>query len=133
MRVDNWHARLIEQFESAHGRRFRWGSHDCCQFARRVARAVTGQHLDKHFPRYRTRGEADAILATFGGMLGLLTHALGQPVHASRAGDGDIVLVDFGYGQGEQPAVCRGRLSYAPGRRNLQKVETLKAVAAWVF
>jgi hypothetical protein len=133
MRVTDWHPRMIEVFEGAHGKRFRWGYHDCCQFAAKVRRAVTGADPRKTFPRYRTKEAAAALLETHGGMLGLLTHGLGEPVHASRACDGDIVLVDFERGQGPQPAVCRGVYSYAPGMRTLQKVETLKATAAWVL
>lgn len=133
MRAPNWHQRLIRVFESAHGKRFRWGRHDCCQFAARVFRAVRGEDPRKLFPRYHTKEGALALIEQHGGMRGLIEHALGAPVHPSRAGDGDIVLVDFGRGQGEQPAVCRGVYSYAPGMRNLQKVETLKASAAWVL
>ena len=133
MRADNWYARLLKEFEAAHGRRFRWGQHDCCQFVRRVAIAVSGRPLRRHFPVYRTKAQADAIVAKFGGYRELLSYAFGEPSHVSTAKDGDIVLVDFGRGQGLQPAVCRGVYSYAPGMRNLQMVETAKAVAAWVF
>lgn len=133
MLVANAHARAVAVFERAHGHRFRWGSHDCCQFAAKIRKARTGKDPRGLFPRYRTRAEASALLEKHGGMRGLLERGLGTPVHPSQAKEWDIVLVDFGRGQGEQPAVCRGVFSYAPGMRNLQKVETLKATAAWVL
>jgi hypothetical protein len=61
----------------------------------------------------------------------LVTIALGAPVHPSRAGAGDIVLVQFV--NGVQPALCMGRESYAPGRRNLVPIPTLSALEAWVI
>lgn len=62
-------------------------------------------------------------------MLGLLSRAFGAPVHCSRATHGDIVLIDMG--RGEQPAVCMGVKSYAPGAHQLEHRDTLTATAAW--
>jgi hypothetical protein len=131
MRIHDWLPRLITVFEGAHGRRFRWGTHDCCQFAARCVVAVTGEEKRRMFPRYRTRAEAELIIADCGGMRGLLTRALGEPVHPSRARQGDIVLLDIG--RGEQPAVCMGAMSYAPGPRKLEFSETLTSSAAWML
>lgn len=137
MRVANWQAALLEVFESAQGRRFRWGRHDCCQFVARCAEAVTGEKRHALFPRYRTRLSAEEILAGHGGIEGLLTRAFGDPVHPSRASAGDVVLIDMG--QGPQPAICMGLNSYAPGMRNLTHRPTLgstaskPATAAWVL
>lgn len=103
--------------------------------------AVTGREPRSIFPGYRTKAEARAILERFGGMELLVTRALDQPVHPSRACEGDIVLIDMGEklvdgcrvntGIGLQPAVCMGLHSFAPGRRHLISRETLKAVVAW--
>lgn len=130
MRAPNWQAELLEVFESARGRRFRWGFHDCCQFVRRCAIAVRGEP-PRTFPRYRTKSEALALLATHGGMQGLLTHAFGEPVHVSKAGMGDVVLVDMG--MGPQPAVCMGLNCFAPGMKNLHHRPTSSAAAAWML
>lgn len=70
-----------------------------------------------------------AILAELGGMASLLSKAFGEPVHCSLASAGDIVLIDMG--RGEQPAVCMGVESFAPGRSQLEHRSTLKAAAAW--
>jgi hypothetical protein len=131
MRVANWRDELLAVLDAAHGRKFRWGYHDCFQFIARCYAAQTGDEKRLLFPRYRTRSEAEGILEQFGGARGILTHALGEPVHCSRAGEGDIVLIDMG--QGEQPALCRGLNSYAPGMRNLVLRPTLTASAAWIL
>lgn len=129
MRVAGWQEALEREFAAAHGTRFRWGRHDCCQFIARCAFAITGVDRRAIFARYTTRAGAEAILLETRGMRGLLTQAFGEPVHPSRAAPGDCVLVEMG--NGLQPAVCMGVNSYAPGRRNLVHAPTLAAVAAW--
>lgn len=129
MRVDAWQEALEREFAQARDRRFRWGVHDCCQFAARCAKAVTGRDRRYRFPRYRNEAEALKLIAKFTDMQGLLTRAFGDPVHPSRANDGDIVLIDMG--RGLQPAVCRGLECFAPGARHLEHRRTLDAVAAW--
>lgn len=131
MRVVGWQESLAQVFSDAHGKPFRWGTHDCCLFVARCSRALTGVDRRAIFAAYRTRLEAQEILATCGGMRGLLTRAFGEPVHCSRATHGDIVLIDMG--RGEQPAVCMGVKSWAPGRRALEWRDTLTASAAWVL
>lgn len=129
MRIPGWQVALQEVMQSANGKRFRWGSHDCCQFIARASFAITGIDRRAIFDRYTTRKGAESILDKLGGMQGLLTLAFGEPVHPSRAGQGDCVLADIG--NGLQPALCMGLNAYAPGRRNLVYVPTLSAIAAW--
>lgn len=131
MRVLGWQESLAQVFDDAHGKRFRWGAHDCCLFVARCSRALTGVDRRAIFAAYRTRGEAQEILTTCGGMRGLLTRAFGEPVHPSRATHGDIVLVDMG--KGPQPAVCMGVRAFAPGARNLEWRDTLTATDAWIL
>jgi hypothetical protein len=131
MRLSNWEAELQRELDAAAGRRFRWGHHDCCQFAALCVRAVCGYEGRLLFPRYRTRREAEQLLEAEGGMRSLLIKALGQPVEVWRARKGDIVLIDMG--RGEQPAVCNGVKSYAPGRKGLEPWPTARASAAWVL
>jgi hypothetical protein len=129
MRIAGWQEALVQVFDEAHGRRFIWGKHDCCQFAARCVAAITGEDKRLIFPNYIGKTSALEILMTEGGMDGLITRALGPPKPAAFAGDGDIVLMDMG--QGEQPAVCRGLHSFAPGRRDLGYRPTLSARLAW--
>lgn len=129
MRLPGWQAALQAVMQSAHGKRFRWGRHDCCQFIARASLAVTGVDRRAIFERYTTRAGAEEILELTGGMEGLLTLAFGEPVHPSRAMQGDCVLAEIG--NGLQPALCMGLNAYAPGRRNLVYVPTLSAIKAW--
>lgn len=131
MRVPGWQEALAKIFEGAHGKTFRWGRHDCCQFVARAAAAVTGDDRRALFPRYRSKTGAESILAECGGFEGLLTRAFGESVPVARAGMGDVVLVDMGK-NGLQPAVCMGLNSYAPGRYGLEHRATSSAVAAWL-
>jgi len=128
-RIVGWLEALEEVFRQAHGRQFRWGRHDCCQFAARCVLAMTGIEKRELFQQYRSRQVAGQILARIGGMRGLITQALGEPIPVAFATTGDIVLIEMG--NGEQPAVCMGVFSFAPGRRNLVHRATIDALAAW--
>jgi hypothetical protein len=123
--------RLAELIRIAQGRRFRWGFWDCCQFGARAVHALTGRDQREIFPSYRTRSEAEAIMASCGGIEGLTRKALAdyERIHPSRAVFGNMVLHDFG--RGLQPAVCVGVYCLAPGRRGLEKRMTIDAAEAW--
>lgn len=130
MRVAAWQDALHAIYAAANVP-FRWGSHDCCQFAARCVAAVTGTDHRLSFPAYKSKRQAQAILNEHGGMRAFLEKSLGQAVHPSRAMCGDIVLIDMG--QGEQPAVCLGIDCCAPGRSRLEFRKTLSATAAWMI
>jgi hypothetical protein len=129
MRIHGWQVALDDVFRDARDRAFRWGRHDCCQFAARCVLAITGVDKRELFVPYANKKEALELLRTVGGMHGLLVRALGAPVPPAFAGEGDIVLIDMG--RGLQPAVCTGLQSHAPGRSTLASHPTLSAVAAW--
>jgi hypothetical protein len=129
MRIVGWLEELDRTFSYARGRRFEWGRHDCCLFAARCVRAISGENKRILFPPYRKRAEAQLILEQLGGMRALITRALGEPKPTSFATIGDVVLIEMG--NGEQPAVCMGLYSFAPGRRNLVHRATRDALAAW--
>jgi hypothetical protein len=129
MRVINWQQEFAREMEAAQSKRFRWGSWDCCQWPARMVQAITGRDTRDLFPKYRTRREAEVILKDCGGMLDLVSRALGPSMHPSFATVADIVLADFGLGL--QPGVCGGVWSFSPGRRGLERRKTDSAVAAW--
>lgn len=71
---------------------FAWGSHDCCQLALAVQRAITGLPLAVH--PYSCALGAHRVLRSLGGYVGAL-RSLGfvQHAHARQAQRGDVVLV----------------------------------------
>jgi len=120
---------LYAKIEEWRTRPFAYGSVDCCQFPADVVLALTGVDFREQFPTYATQEEAAAILATHGGMVGLLTSVLGEPVHVSRAKRGGVIACDFG--DGIAAGICLGVKCCAPGARGLVERQTLDAVAAW--
>jgi hypothetical protein len=131
MKVAGWRSALDRVVKAAAGKPFTWGVHDCCQFAADCIQAVTGRDRRTLFPNYTDEAGAAAIREQFGGMRGLLSHALGEPVSWELAMTGDIVLIDMG--QGPQPAVCVDFTAYAPGARALERRPSWMAAAAWVL
>lgn len=129
MRCANWTDVLYAVVAEWAFRPFAYGSVDCCQFPAAVVQAMTGVDFREQFPAYSTQEEAEAILAQHDGMVGLLTFALGESVHVSRAKRGDVVAADFGMGMAA--GICLGVQSCAPGARGLVFMPTADAVAAW--
>jgi hypothetical protein len=128
-RVTGWQENLEAVYRIAQRTDFRWGDFDCCQFALACIWAVSGvDHSDK-FSTYVCEAEALGIIWARGGIQNMLREALGEPKPVAFARAGDIVLIDMG--RGEQPALCMGINSYAPGARGLVARQTLRAVAAW--
>lgn len=123
--------RLAALISKAQGKRFRWGLWDCCQFGGRTVHALHGRDPREIFPAYRTKAEAERIIANCGGLEGLTRTALADypQIHPSRATFGNILLHDFG--RGLQPAVCVGVYCLAPMRRGLDRRMTIDAFAAW--
>lgn len=128
-RVANWPDVLAAEINAAWNKRFRWDGWSCFDFCAHMVLALTGIDHKSKFPRYRTRTEASALLAQYGGAVTLITSVLGQAKHRAFAQRGDVVVADFG--RGLQPAICVGLWSMAPGYRGLQRRRTDDAVAAW--
>lgn len=129
MRLHGWQESLDAEFRAANGAPFRWGTHDCCQFAARCASVITGEDFLRHFVKYTCASEALGIMWALGGMKGLLDFAFGESKPVSFATTGDIVLIDMG--RGEQPAVCAGLNCFAPGACAIVTRPTRLAIAAW--
>lgn len=131
MRVDNWPDILAKEIDAAVSHVFEWGIWDCCQFTANNFAALTGRDARWKFPAYSTEEEAFAIVESFGGMEGLLTHAFGEPKHPAFAHRGDVVLCDMG--MGPQPAICLGVWCVAPTAKGLAKRMTDTATHAWTI
>jgi hypothetical protein len=129
-RVDNWPFVLSQKVEEWRPRLFDWTTWNCCHLADDHVAAITGVSRLSMFPSFSTQADAEAILSSFGGMIGLVTHALKQePIPVAWAKRGDLLVANFGYGL--SPAPCLGVNSCAPGPRGLVFRPTASAVAAW--
>ena len=71
---------------------FAYGSHDCCQFVRRVATAVTG-HDPAPCMEYASAREACEIIRSHGGLEGLLCSVFGAPSPIDALQTADPCLV----------------------------------------
>lgn len=129
MRVSRWPDILAAKVEQWRGRALEFGVTDCCQFCADVVLALTGTDHRASFPAYASREEAGTILASRGGMAGLLTSVLGEPKPIAKAMRGDVVAADFG--DGLAAGICIGVHCCAPGPKGLVFLPTAYAVAAW--
>lgn len=107
----DWPQRLDAFIESRRETPFAYGSHDCCQFAAGAVDAQTGRNPASDW-HYTNEIGARRLMAKWGGVAGLVTAALGDPVEPACAGRGDIVLADLD--DGPTVGVCLGRLCAFP-------------------
>lgn len=106
-----------------------YGTADCCQFIGECVLAKTGTDYRSLFPAYATEEEALALIATYGDLVGLVSHAFGEPLHTSKAHIGDPVVFEI---EGRQVAgICVGVRVAAPGPDGLKFYPMTLAVAAW--
>lgn len=94
-RLQNWPERLDRYLQTADATPFDWTHANCLLFCAGAVHAVTGH--DPGAPACRADDEADAAarLHAAGGLLAVLTAALGRPVQNARTGRrGDIALAD---------------------------------------
>lgn len=91
MRLPDWPTLLQDEIAAGAARPWAWGSHDCLQFAARCVEAITGEDLAAQFGAYTDERGAAQLLAEHGGVEGLLTIALGDPVARLLARRGDVV------------------------------------------
>ena len=97
---------------------FAWGVNDCCTFAAHGVLALTG--VDVALPELRSHTselQAARLLKKHGGVAGIATAALGEPVPVLSANVGDVVLIDTG--TGDTLALCNGGTCMAPGPQGL--------------
>lgn len=130
MRCADWPARLDAAVRAAAGRRFRYGSFDCCLFAADVVCAITGVDPAADLRGYHGRRAALRILAREGGLIPLVSRVLDRgPEHGSVAGRGDVV---FGSPIREGAiGVCLGRQIAFAGPEGLSFHPRVIAALAW--
>lgn len=92
-RFDDWPSRLDAAVEEARKRPFAWGVHDCALFAADMVLAVTGRDLASSWRGgYGSARQALRALRGHGGLAGVATKALGDPVSPAQAMRGDVVM-----------------------------------------
>lgn len=131
-RQPDWPARLHAYIERRRRMPFRWGVHDCCQFARRAAEALRGTDpaAALALKPYRSSSGAAANLRRLGGAEALPGLCGLAEIRVKLAQRGDLVCTDDARGR---PAlgVCVGAESAFPGDQGLVFIATLACRRAW--
>ena len=71
---------------------FKYGSVDCCQFTAFIVYKMTGKNYADGL-EYESELGADALIAKYGDLVGVLTRAIGEPPNEAKS-DGDPCVVD---------------------------------------
>lgn len=129
MRAHDWPQRLGDYIDSRRETPFAYGSHDCCQFAAGAVTEITGTNPAAAW-EYDSEFGALRLITEAGGLESLVTQAMGEPVHPSRAGRGDVVLAELEYGP--TIGVCLGRECAFPADTGLTFRPRNVATQAWL-
>ncbi|AOZ10356.1 hypothetical protein BKK80_32740 [Cupriavidus malaysiensis] len=129
-RQQDWPSRLAAFIEARRARAFSWGESDCCLFVCDGIAAMTGSDPGARW-RGLYQGERGArrVLRDNGGVAGIATQVLGEPVAPALAGRGDVALIDTP--EGEALALCVGGMLAAQGREGIVFHSMDAAKAAW--
>jgi hypothetical protein len=126
----DWQVRFEAFIAARTAKPFTWGTNDCAIFAADCVHAITGVDVAlPAFRRHATERQAARLLKRHGGVLGIATAALGQPVPASTAQVGDVVLTKAG-GR-DMLAVCNGATCIAPGPHGLAVLPMADISLCW--
>lgn len=128
MRHHDWPERLAEFIESRRGEPFAFGTHDCCQFAAGAIEAITGDNPARHWAYANELGAA-RIIHEAGSLEAVVTEALGDPVHPSQAGRGDVVIAELD--RGDTVGVCLGNVCAFAAEVGLLILPRTVARSAW--
>lgn len=129
-RHEDWPKRLDLAIEAARGRLFCWGQHDCALFAANVVQQLTGiDYATSWRGTYSTALEAKRRLGDAGGLLQVVTDALGTPIPAAQASRGDVVALQTE--NGPAIGICVGIDAAFPGESRLMFVRTDRCLQAW--
>jgi hypothetical protein len=128
-RFQDWQVRFEAFLKARRREPFAWGSNDCALFAADAVEAITGEHLCPQLRGHRNVRQALRTLACEGGVRGIATQALGEPIRPVFARVGDVVVVPAG--KRESLAVCNGQTALLPGPDSMAAVSMRLALAAW--
>lgn len=135
-RRTDWLDRLQRELEAAADRPHQWGRHDCALWCARCIHAMTGADFAKGLRgRYRSERGAFRVLSEYGGLEGLVTHFLGEPVGPICARRGDVLIGPFHERDDgtlvDVFAICVGHKGAAPGADGLRLHEIGNYTKAW--
>ncbi|UYP67477.1 hypothetical protein OIU14_13475 [Thalassobacter stenotrophicus] len=132
MKVDRWEHLLAEAIDTARGKPFVWGVHDCPTFAFETHMILTGGDDIAALwrGRYTTALGGQRVMRRLGwvSLEDMGCALLGAP-HPSvlLAGRGDLVLADTGLGFG----ICTGRAAVGMAPEGLVSVPLTSCRLAW--
>lgn len=130
VRLHDWQVRLEALMLERLAASFAWGSHDCALFAADAVRAITGVDLAADWRgSYTDARGAFRILEPLGGLRGVATAALREPVPVLMARAGDVGLVT--QDDRDMLAVCGGTHWHVPGEAGLVALPLHMGVCAW--
>ena len=111
-------------------RPFEYGVADCCQFARDLVREATGVDYGREWT-YASEEEAEGIIEQHGGLEGLVSRYLGEPVGPDDLEVGDLCLVQApGF---EMLAAKSGQGAYGPSRKGIVMVQSHRIAKGWAI
>lgn len=129
-KLHDWQIRFEAFLCERMGTPFSWGQNDCATFAADCVMAITGiDPAPKGLRKHTTALQASRQLARHGGLSGIATTALGEPVPVSQAQVGDVVLVSMA-GR-EALAICNGSTAFGPSAAGLVSVGMDTALMCW--
>ena len=126
-RHTDWESRLFEFMESRRTAPFAWSSNDCATFAADAVAAITGERLQ--IPQADTPEAYARLLRDQGSLRDMACALLGEPIPASFAQRGDVVLLLLD--DRETLGICVGADIAGPGADGLVLVPMAHAVDAW--
>lgn len=109
---------------------FVWGKNDCAIFAADAVQAITGQDPAPAGLRHHTTArQAYRAIARHGGLEGIATASMGEPITVQQATVGDVLLVKAG--KRDALAICNGTSALMPSAHGLVSVGLKSARMAW--
>jgi hypothetical protein len=138
-RYSDWAARLEVFLFASTGRKFQYGSFDCCLFVCDAVRAMTGRDLAHPFRgRYDSAKSASAMIRSAGltSVAGLVAFVASQhgmeEIPVSRAARGDVVLLKRGLrGSSLGLLALDGAHILVPVASGVMKVPRMAGTRAW--
>lgn len=128
-RHHDWQLRLEAFLRARRSTPFAWGANDCTVFAADCIEALTGVKVLPDLRDYATERQAARLTKTHGGLVGIATAALGEPIPVLAAGIGDVVLSRAG--ERDMLAICNGGTCIAPGADGIVHLGMSTATMAW--